>query len=39
MALAEKRIANGDLAAAYVLIQLMPLLEGLFDKQRQLAVS
>jgi hypothetical protein len=35
--LAEARIADGDLAAAYVLIQLIPLLESFDNKQRCLA--
>jgi hypothetical protein len=37
--LAEARIEDGDLAAAYVLIQLLPLLESFDDKQRCLAVG
>jgi DNA-binding transcriptional MerR regulator len=37
VALAEARIAQGDLAAAYALIQLLPMLETLFDKQSALA--
>ena len=39
VALAEKRIADGDLAAAYVLVQLLPMLEGLFSKQHCLAAA
>ena len=37
--LAEERIADGDLAAAYVLIQLLPLLESFDDKARCLCVD
>ncbi len=37
--LAEARIEDGDLAAAYVLIQLLPLLESIDGKQRCLALS
>ena len=37
--LAEPRIADGDLAAAYVLIQLLPRLENFDDKARCLAVA
>ena len=37
--LAEARIADGDLAAAYVLIQVLPLLEDFDDKARCLAAS
>lgn len=35
--LAEARIEDGDLSAAYVIIQLLPLLESFDDKQRCLA--
>jgi DNA-binding transcriptional MocR family regulator len=37
--LVEKRIEDGDLAAAYALIQLLPLLESFDDKQRCLALG
>ena len=37
--LAEERIAEGDLAAAYVLIQLLPLLESFDDKARCLSAN
>ena len=37
--LAEERIADGDLAAAYVLIQLLPLLESFDEKARCLAAT
>ena len=37
--LAEARIADGDLAAAYVLIQVLPLLEDFDDKARCLAAT
>ena len=36
-ALAESRIAQGDLTAAYALIQLTPLLADVYEKQRELA--
>jgi len=39
LALAEARIEDGDLAAAYVLIPLLPLLESFDDKQRCLALG